>query len=91
MSQKKIKNRLHRKDAVQALRSLDSVKQLPELLKQAHEVNQALVEENARLNAEVSNILEEHDKRIETLERVVRSLAISRGIPYQDPPEEDHG
>lgn len=80
MSQKRIKDKLKRKDAVQALRGLDSVKQLPELLKQALEVNQALVEENARLNAEVSNILEEHDQRLTTLENVlVKNFAAATG------------
>lgn len=76
MSQKKIKQRLTRRDAVQAIKDLDNMAQLPELLKQALAVNETLVTENARLNEEVSNILEEHEQRLTTLENVfVKQLA----------------
>ena len=102
MSRMKIKNRPAAKDARKALAALNGIKdlsKLPELLRQAHEVNQALVEENARLNEEVSNILEEHDKRLSTLERIIKNLVVTAGmrsgevvsVSMPAPAEDSHG
>lgn len=90
MSQKRIKPRLTRRDAVQAIKDLDNMTQLPDLLKQAQAVNEALVAENARLNDEVSSILEDQEQRLSTVERIVKSLAVSRGVSIDPPPEDSH-
>ena len=101
MSRMKIKNRQAAKNARSALSALNGIKdlsKLPELLQEALKVNQALIEENSRLNSEVSNILEEHDQRLDTLEGVMRRMVVAVGqrsgevlsVSVPPPEEEPH-
>lgn len=83
MSHLKIKKGPTRKAAVQALRGLSEVAQLPELLKQALETNQKLIEENNRLHEEIGKTLEEHEGDIGRLKEAVKRLALLPGFPHE--------
>jgi len=84
-----------RQQAQAALNQLGGLQDLPDLLRRALETNQklmeriahlesinsALVQENERLNTEVSAILEEHETKIAALEGRLEPLEL-RSLPY---------
>jgi len=83
LSHLKIKKGPTRKAAVQALRGLSEVAQLPELLKQALETNQKLIEENNRLHEEIGKTLEDHESDIENLKEAIKKLVLLPGSAHE--------